>query len=436
MPPAPFVEKYKPRRISEIIGNREQIQQLIDWIGLWRRGPPKKRGALIYGPTGVGKTVTVETVAEELGSDIVEMNASDHRTAKMIGRVAGSASEQGTLTGANLRIVLIDEVDGVASSTDRGAVGAIVDLVQRARCPVILTMNGYPKAGLAPLRRCCLLLEFSGPPVSSFLQLLERVCALEGIEADLEALRLIAERSEGDVRSALNDLQFLALRGVRLDLDEVTALSFREREARIFDVLRGIFGASSCLGAKRAVYAADIPPVDVMGLGYDTVFEWLYENIPYQLTDPSDLCRALESLAKADVYKRRIKDGALAGDTGSWSLLPYLLDHITVGVAMSRSQPWTDRRMNYPERARDRFRTVNARRLLESIGMRLGEQCHVSASTAVREYLPYLRFMFRNNVRIAAEASKRFGFDKPMIVYLAGGEGKAAAILSLVEGGE
>jgi replication factor C large subunit len=51
--------KHKPKSLTEIIGNADAIEKLLDWVKSWEKGIPKKRAVFLYGPPGVGKTVTV-----------------------------------------------------------------------------------------------------------------------------------------------------------------------------------------------------------------------------------------------------------------------------------------------------------------------------------------------------------------------------------------
>jgi replication factor C large subunit len=64
---AAWTVKHKPKSLPEILGNAEAIQKLVDWIKSWEKGVPKKRAAFVYGPPGVGKTVTVEALAHDYG---------------------------------------------------------------------------------------------------------------------------------------------------------------------------------------------------------------------------------------------------------------------------------------------------------------------------------------------------------------------------------
>ncbi|MEM3356975.1 MAG: AAA family ATPase, partial [Candidatus Bathyarchaeia archaeon] len=105
---ATWTVKHKPVSVAEIVGNIEAIKTFSEWIKSWSKGVPKKRAAFLYGSPGVGKTVTVEALAKDLGMELVEKNASDYRTEEAINRFAGLASQYGSLFGAR-RIILLDE---------------------------------------------------------------------------------------------------------------------------------------------------------------------------------------------------------------------------------------------------------------------------------------------------------------------------------------
>jgi len=72
--------KHKPKSLADIVGNADAIEKLVDWTKSWEKGIPKKRAAFLYGPPGVGKTVTVEALAHDHRLEFVEKNASDYRT--------------------------------------------------------------------------------------------------------------------------------------------------------------------------------------------------------------------------------------------------------------------------------------------------------------------------------------------------------------------
>ncbi|RWS20698.1 hypothetical protein B4U80_14234 [Leptotrombidium deliense] len=75
-----LLERYKPKLLKQVIGDNHQ--KIIKWLRAWNSVICK--AALVSGPTGVGKTLIVRLVFEDLGYSILELNASDIRTKKVL----------------------------------------------------------------------------------------------------------------------------------------------------------------------------------------------------------------------------------------------------------------------------------------------------------------------------------------------------------------
>jgi len=417
---AAWAVKHKPKSLDGIVGNKETIRALLDWIKSWDQGVPKKRAAFLYGSPGVGKTVTVEALANDLHLELVEKNASDYRTEDAVKRFAGLASQFGSIFGGR-RVVLLDELDGLTGSADRGGVKAITDVVKAAQCPVILISNSAYDPKFTSLRVYCLLFEFKKPAASEVAKRLKIISEAEGIQADENALKFIAQRSDGDVRSAVNDLQALAQGKKKLAYEDVSWLGYRDRQDSIFNVLRMIIYGKTCSSAKQAVNMAD---VDI-----DMLFEWIYENVPDHFSDSHDLVRAMDALSIADVYRGRIRS------TQDWSLTRYVIDYMTAGVAMARQNSkasgWVP--FKFPTRIQMLSRSRVDRATQLAIGQKIKRRFHLSAFRAAKEVLPYLRIIFKNDAEMAAGLSKWLDLDPEMIAYVAGSDENAEAITRLMK---
>jgi replication factor C large subunit len=415
---AAWTVKHKPKSISEVVGNREAIKKFVSWVKSWEKGVPKKRAAFLYGPPGIGKTVTVEALSNDYKMELVEKNASDYRTEDAVKRFAGLASQYGSLFGGK-RLVLLDELDGLTGTADRGGVRATIDIVKTAQCPIVLIANNAYNPRFSTLRSYCLLIEFKKPSAGDVIKHLRRVCSREGIEAEENALKFIAGRSEGDVRSAVLDLQALGQGKESLTYEDVSWLGYRNRKEVIFTVLRMIIYGKTCEGAKRAVDMADVD--------LNMLFEWIYENTPAHLSDPHDLVRAMDSLSLADIYRGRIRS------TQNWSLMRYVIDFMTAGVTMARvntkASGWIPFR--FPQRIRMLSRSKAERAMQLKIGHKIKRRCHISAVRASKETLPYLRIIFKHDVEMAAKLAKWLNLNPDMIEYLAGKK-KAKTITQLV----
>lgn len=407
---APWVEKHKPRRIEEIVGNDQAIAQFIGWLNLWGKGAPAKRAILLYGPPGCGKTLLVEVAAQELGYELIEMNASDLRTAEAIQKVVGaSAAGFGSLFGARGKIIFLDEVDGVSGAEDKGGLAAIMKIIGDTKVPLVLAANDPWDPKLRPLRDLCEMVRFYRVRTPSLIAYLRKVCRVEGVKADEEALRIIAEGAEGDVRSAVNDLQALAQGLKELRATDVSWLAVRDRGYGAFDLLKMLFSAKTCMEAKKVL--------DSSMLDYDMLLQWIHENLPLQYEDPEELAAAYEAMSRADVFLGRTRR------TQEWGLLSYALDQMTAGVALARKGRYRFIKYQFPSRITLLSQTKARRENINLICAAVAKKCHISIRGAKTEYLPYIKFIFENNVEIAAKLAKWLELDEDMVKLLAEGEG-------------
>ena len=128
----PLSEKWRPRTLDEIAGQREGVKRLRDFAASWMASshPPPVKVAILEGPPGTGKTSAAQALANDMGWGIVEMNASDARNEDALNDVAGRAAITNTFTedgrylsasegGRNL--ILIDEADDISGTTGQSA---------------------------------------------------------------------------------------------------------------------------------------------------------------------------------------------------------------------------------------------------------------------------------------------------------------------------
>ncbi len=415
----PWIIKYRPKRIDDVEDQDKAKAQFVAWLKQWLSGKtPSKKAALLYGPAGCGKTSLVEAAAHEYGLEIVEMNASDFRRRSDIERIAGVAAVQRSLF-ARGKIILLDEVDGISGRADQGAVDAILRLIEISRYPVVMTANDPWSQSLKPIRDASLLIPFNRLTERHVLNVLKKICAAERLECEEEALRIIARRSEGDLRSAINDLQAIGEGYGRVTRALVQQLvTYRNREYAPWDALRNMFNAKYIFQAKMALSQAN--------LDYDQVLLWVNEHIPTYYKDPEEIWRAYEALSRADVYMGRIRK------TGSWEFLSYAFEMAGPGVAFARKQykyRWA--KFTMPERIKLLAKYKKQRETREGIAMALSKRLATSRRTVKREVLPYLRVIFRNakNPEYAARIALAYGFTEEMIRFLAG-EDKAREVLA------
>ncbi len=397
-----WVRKHRPRSLAEFVDQKQAVDRFLTWIKRWK---PGNKPLLFYGPSGVGKTALVEAYAEEAGLDLVEMNASDFRSASRIDEVLGRSVMQASLLGKP-RLFLIDEVDGLAGREDAGGVDAIMKLMKASKHPIVLVANNPYDAKLRAIRYGSELVAFRKLAVLDIMKTLEQACNKEGIQADKELLRLVAARSEGDLRSALNDLETLGRGQTILREKDLNSLGFRERETSVFDALRTLFKASSVMSARMALDGVDKTP--------DELFQWIESNIAEEYEDPAEVAKAFEALSFADLFRQRILS------TQNWKLLAYSIDMMTGGVALAKKEAYRKfTKYRYPDLLMILGRTRFQRAASQAAFRKLGTLLHCSTSAVRWEFLPYLRVM-AENPRFRKELAEALEVDEEGLTALLG----------------
>jgi len=377
-----WVEKYRPKKIEDIIGNEEAKATFIEWLKSKRR---TKKAVLLYGPPGVGKTALVHAATREFGFIIIEMNASDTRSEKAINEVAKPATSYVALDHFSGQgkgnLLFLDEVDGIAGNEDRGGVGAILKIIEDSQVPVIMAANDPDLDKLRPLKKVCMLVRFHQIRIPLLIALLQKICVLEHVKAEFEALEHIAQNSRGDVRSAINDLQSLSEENHILTFQDTIALSSRNRDISMDETLRGFFSAKSIAEASSLLSRSSVD--------YDDFLLSVSDNLPRRYTDPEELAAAYDFVSQADVFRGRI-------GTEQWHLLKYFYNALSEAAAVAPESYKPFEFISPPIRIITLFWTKGKRTMLDGICGKIGAQCHVSHETAKHDFVPFIKSILQN----------------------------------------
>jgi replication factor C large subunit len=419
---ADWTEKYRPSTLSEVRGNDKARDAFADWARSW---DDHREAVVLHGSPGVGKTSAAHALANDMGWETVELNASDQRTADVIERFAGRAARNATLGGsaagggaaggdtASRQLVILDEADNIHGNYDRGGASAITKLVKESGQPIVLIANDYYDMARG-LRNATQEIEFRDVSARSIVPVLRDVCRKEGIEFESDALQRIAERNRGDLRGAVNDLQAATEGRDSITVEDVVT-GDRDKALGLFPFLDAVLKEESAQEALQSAYAVDETP--------DDLTKWIENNV-LDVYDPGEALRAYDFLANADVWLGRVRA------TQNYTYWRYATDNAAAGVAAARDGGkggWT-------RYGRPQFWSSSDATADEVVG-RIAAASGCSIATARREVLPFLEAVTHHckprELTVAMAAA--YDLDEAGVAFVTGSGESTNKVESIVE---
>lgn len=426
-----WTEKYRPQTLSDVIGNPTAVNSLRAWARQWEHGVPEVRAAVLMGSPGVGKTTSAEALAREMGWGIVEMNASDQRTAGDIERVAvhGAMGDTFSDDGSFLRaseggrkLIVLDEADNFFGNADRGAATAVGKLIRESSQPVVLIVNDFYGLSrrIPAVKDRTLQITFKKPQAGTVAKALYRIAESEGVEVEPAAMELIAENAAGDMRAAVRNLESLAIGQDTVTLEMAEGLSSRDSRTDIFELMGAVFRGGDPERARRIGFDIDEEPRNILS--------WIDENMPTECTETGDLVRGYERLSRADIFLSRVMSRQYYG---FWS---YAKDMMTFGVCaskQSRSRPGA--RMNFPGIARKISAGKRVREVRASVCLKLAEHLHTTSRRAQNDILPYVRAIVANDAGIRLPLAEAMSLEPEELAFLMQKKPDSKAVTSVFD---
>ncbi len=205
----PWIEKYRPKLLDNIIAHEHIINTLKILIN--NKCLPH---LLFYGPPGCGKTSTIMALSKELYGNynvpmVMELNASDDRGIEVVrDKIKKFVMTQNVFFGDSVsdrdnvfKLVILDEID--AMTTDAQAIlrKIIEQYTNNARFCLICN---YVQNIIPALQSRCSRFRFSPLGNTHIKNYIITVANCEDINIDDDAINTIIKRSHGDMRKVLN----------------------------------------------------------------------------------------------------------------------------------------------------------------------------------------------------------------------------------------
>ncbi len=263
----PWVEKYRPVTLNQVVGQKEAIDRLKSYVKT--HNVPNM---MFSGPAGIGKTSAAVAMAKELfkeefGRNFMELNASDSRGIDVVrGQIKDFAR---TLAfSADFKIIFLDESDALTSDAQH-ALRRTMEKYTKT-CRFVLSCN-YSSRIIEPLQSRCVIFRFRPLQSKEVEEKLSEIAKIEGIKLDKKALEAIVYVSMGDMRKAVNILQASSALNKKVDEETVFNVSSRARPAEVKEMI-GLALDGKFLDARnlldKLMYEHGMSGEDVIGQVY------------------------------------------------------------------------------------------------------------------------------------------------------------------------
>jgi replication factor C small subunit len=222
-----WVEKYRPRKLDEYVGNEHLKQKVSDYL---QSGDVPH--LLFFGKAGTGKTTLAKLIVNSISCDYIIINASDENNVDTVrNKVKGFAS---TIGFKDMKIIILDEFDYMTPNA-QAILRNLMETFSK-HCRFILTCN-YVEKVIDPIQSRCQTFQIVPPTKKDVAVQISQILGKEGVSFEPKDLVPIIDSSYPDIRKIINTCQLNSSKG-KLKLDTTSVID-SDIKSKVVEILKG-----------------------------------------------------------------------------------------------------------------------------------------------------------------------------------------------------
>ena len=205
-----LTEKYRPKTLDEI-ALPERVKNIL------KNGI--QTNLLLYGTQGTGKTSTAKLMVKSFKHQYIYINCSKETGIDTIREKISQFCMTSSLMsgGNNLKVVIMDEMDGMSTQAYQALRGCIEEFACNTR--FVATCNFLSKVPEPIQSRFeCISFDFDADEMIEVKKMyayrIKQICDNEGVEIEKSAISMLMKNNFPDMRSIVNKLQSMIIQGV------------------------------------------------------------------------------------------------------------------------------------------------------------------------------------------------------------------------------
>ena len=197
----PLADLLRPKSLDEMVGQSHLLKAGSVFRSSIDSG--KISNMVFYGPPGVGKTTVANIIAKNSGLSLYKLNGTSASTDD----IKSVINEVDSLLNTKGILLYLDEIQYLNKKQQQ----SLLEFVESGDITLIASTTENPYFYIYPaLLSRCTVFEFKSLKVDDVKDGLKRAADYLGVKVNEDALERLALASNGDMRKALNNLDFVS----------------------------------------------------------------------------------------------------------------------------------------------------------------------------------------------------------------------------------